>query len=168
MGRLVVHGGFLLALLTPAIASELPSSLHAALWPLSAPGSVYPSARITGLQKPQEVPANDGPIDFRSRFEGQEPLRALTPAQKEAIRAALSDARAPAAVSAINPREHVEVHQRAQQEQEQWLKRQERVGRRAITSVCDGCIGKVGVSHRSVPREYVDADGLAYREQDLR
>jgi hypothetical protein len=164
MGRLVVHGGFLLALLTPAIASELPSSLHAALWPLSAPGSVYPSARITGLQKPQEVPANDGPIDFRSRFEGQEPLRALTPAQKEAIRAALSDARAPAAVSS----EPVEVHQRAQQEQEQWLKRQERVGRRAIASICDGCMGKVGVSHRSVPREYVDADGLAYREQDLR
>src|SRR5215217_5730476 len=79
MGRLVVHGGILLALLTPAIASELPTPLHAALWPLSAPGSVYPSARITGLQKPQEAPANDGTIDFRSRTEGQEPVRALTP-----------------------------------------------------------------------------------------
>jgi len=29
-------------------------------------------------------------------------------------------------------------------------------------------MGKVGLSHRTVPREYVDADGLAYREQDLR
>jgi hypothetical protein len=168
MRRLVVHGGFLLALLTPAIASELTPSIHAALWPLSAPGSVYPSARVIGLQKPQEAAASDGRIDFRSRFEGQEPVRALTPAQKQAIRAALSDAGAPAAVSATSSREPVEVRQRAQQEQEQWLKRQERVGRRAIASICDGCMGKVGVSRRTVPREYVDADGLAYREQDLR
>jgi hypothetical protein len=168
MGRLIVQQGVvLLALFTPAIAGELTPTIQAALLPLSASVSVYSSA-VTSLQKP-EAPARDGRNDFSSRFEGQVPVRVLTPAQKEAIRAALNDTRLPAAVAATSPREPEEVRRRAQQEQEQWLKRQERVGLRAIASICDGCMGGArGLSRRIVPREYVGEDGLPYREQDLR
>src|SRR5687767_2604315 len=127
MGRLIVpQSVILLAFLTPAIASELTPTIHTALWPLSAPGSVYPS--VTRLQKPEGAPARDGGNDFGSRFEGHVPDRVLTPAQKEAMRAALNGTRRATEVKATSPRELEEVRQRTQQEQDQWLKRQERVG----------------------------------------
>jgi hypothetical protein len=85
------------------------------------------------------------------------------------MRAALNGTPRATEVKAASPRELEEVRQRAQQQQDQWLKRQERVGQRAIASICDGCMGGARTTRRRiVPREYIDEDGLAYRQQDLR
>jgi hypothetical protein len=175
MMRLILLGITLHGLATTVVASELhasaTSTIHAALWPLSAPGSVYPSARVVRLRKPQSGHSGDQ-NDFTGRFEGQEPVRALTPNEKEAIRAALSGmtrsaAAAPAPIT--NPRDIQEFRERAQEDQDEALKRSERVGRRAILSICDGCIKGPRSSARAIlRREHVGEDGLAYRAEDLR
>jgi hypothetical protein len=174
MMRLILLGISLLGLATTVIASELhtssTSAIHAALWPLSASGGVYPNAPAARVRKPQNAPSSDQ-NDFTGRFEGQEPVRVLSSNEKEAIRAGLSGITRIAATAApITSLPDVqELRERAQEEQDQALKRSESVGRRAILSICDGCIRGARSSRRVIlRREHVGEDGLAYRAEDLR
>ena len=57
----------------------------------------------------------------------------------------------------------------AAQRMNEQLARQERVGRRATSGICDGCIPGTRSGRRRVqPREIIGEDGLAYREEDVR
>ncbi len=57
----------------------------------------------------------------------------------------------------------------AAQRMNEQLARQERVGRRATSGICDGCIPGTRRGRRGVqPREIIGEDGLAYREEDVR
>ena len=87
MRRLLVQTVILIGLATPAISSELQrspaSSLHEALWPLSKPGSVYPSAHIARQSKPEDA-VGRGPNVPAGRSEAQQPIPAWS-IRKEAI-----------------------------------------------------------------------------------
>ena len=172
MRRLLVQTVILVGLATPAISSELQrspaSSLQEALWPLSKPGSVYPSAHMARQSKPEDAVVR-GPNVPAGRSEAQQPIPAWS-IRKEAIQLP-SSARNPAAAAVSPPPKGFDdVRARAEQEQqqEQALKRSERVGRRALLSICDGCItGSRSLARGTVPREEVGEDGLAYRPEDL-
>ena len=57
----------------------------------------------------------------------------------------------------------------AAQKMNEQLARQERVGRRATSGICDGCTsGTRSGRHRVEPREIIGEDGLAYRAEDIR
>jgi hypothetical protein len=108
-----------------------------------------------------------GPNGPAGRFEAQQPVRAPS-IPKGAIQSPGS-ARNPA-VAAVSPPPNGNSHLRArtEEEHEQALKRSERVGRRAVLSICDGCImGPRSLTRGTVPREEVGEDGLAYRLEDL-
>ena len=169
MRRLLVQTVILIGLATPAISSELQrspaSSLHEALWPLSKPGSVYPSAHMARQSKPEDAVGRESNVSA-GRFEAQQPVR--TPSiPKEAMQSPLS-ARNPAA-AAVSPPPKGNGDVRARPEKhEQALKRSERVGSRAVLSICDGCMtGSRSLARGTVPREEVGEDGLAYRPEDL-
>jgi hypothetical protein len=168
--RRLLQTVILIGLATPAISSELQrspaSSLHEALWPLSKPGSVYPSAHVAGQSKPEDA-VGRGPNVPAGRFEAQQPVGAPS-IPKEAMQSPLS-ARSPAgAAVSPPPNRNSEVRARAEEEHERALKRSERVGRSAVLSICDGCItGPRSLARGTVPREEVGEDGLAYRPEDL-
>ena len=170
MRRLLVQTVILIGLATPAISSELQrspaSSLHEALWPLSKPGSVYPSAHMARQSKPEDA-VGSGPNVPAGRSEAQQPVRAPS-IPKQAMQSPLS-ARSPAG-AAVSPPAYgnSDLRGRAEEEHEQALKRSERVGRRAVSSICDGCMtGPRSSARGTVPREEVGEDGLAYRPEDL-
>jgi hypothetical protein len=87
MRRLSVQAVILIGLATPAISRELQrspaSSLHEALWPLSKPGSVYPSAHIARQPKPEDAVGRGQNVPA-GRSEAQQPIRAWS-IRKEAI-----------------------------------------------------------------------------------
>ena len=170
MRRLLVQTVILIGLVTPAIGSELQrspaSSLHEALWPLSKPGSVYPSAQVAGQSKPEDV-VGRGPNVPAGRYEAQQPVRAPS-IPKEAMQSPAS-ARNPTAAAAVGPPPKGNGDVRARpEEHEQALKRSERAGSRAVLSICDGCMtGSRSLARGTVPREEVGEDGFAYRPEDL-
>ena len=101
------------------------------------------------------------------RFEAHQPVRAPS-IPKQAMQSPLS-ARSPAGAADSPPANGIsDLRARTEEEHEQALKRSERVGRRAVSSICDGCItGPRRLARGTVPREEVGEDGLAYRPEDL-
>jgi hypothetical protein len=170
MRRVLVETVILIGLATPAISSELQrspaSSLHEALWPLSKPGSIYPSAHLAHQSKAEDA-VGSGVNVPAGRFEAQQPVRPpSTP--KQAMQSPASARNPIAAAVGPPPKGSGEFRARAEEEHEQALKRSERVGRRAVSSICDGCItGPRSSARGTVPREEVGEDGLAYRPEDL-
>jgi hypothetical protein len=170
MRRVLVQTVILIGLATPAISSELQrspaSSLHESLWPLSKPGSVYPSAHVAGQPKPEDA-VGRGPNVPAGRSEAQQPVRAPS-MSKEAMRSPASARNPAAAAVSPPPNGNSDLRARTEEEHEQALKRSERVGRRAVSSICDGCTtGPRSLARGTVPREEVGEDGLAYRLDDL-
>jgi hypothetical protein len=168
MRRLLVQTVILIGLATPAISGELQrspaSSLHEALWPLSKPGSVYPSARA--IQSKHEDAVGGGPNISAGRFEA--PPTPAPSTLKEATQLSLGARNPAAAAVSPPPKGNGDVRARAEEEHEQALKRSERVGRRAVLSICDGCTtGSRSLARRTVPREVVGEDGLPFRLDDL-
>jgi hypothetical protein len=167
MRRPLVQAVILIGLATPSVGTELQrspaSSLHEALWPLSKPGSVYPSAHIARQPKPEDAMGGGQNVPA-GRSEAQQPIPAWS-IRKEAIQVPSDPA---AATVSPRPEGLDDVRARAEQEQEQALRRSERAGRRAVLSICEGCMrGSRSVARGTIPREEVGEDGLAYRPEDL-
>jgi hypothetical protein len=108
-----------------------------------------------------------GPNVPAGRFEPQQPVRA--PSVPKAAMQSSASARNPAAAAVSPPPNgNSDLRARTAEEYEQALKRSERVGRRAVLSICDGCMtGSRSLARGTVPREEVGEDGLAYRLDDL-
>jgi hypothetical protein len=176
MRQLLILGvGLVPWLAAPAVGSELQRSptpsLHEVLWPLSRPGSVFPSARIARQSKPEDVLVSTRRDDFNGRFGGQEPNLDVSSEKNKADRAALPPP-SPGAASGpptATTTDKLRVLREPKHEPDESLKRSDRAGRRAVLSICDGCVrGSRSVVRGTVPREDVGEDGLAYRAEDLR
>ena len=124
-----------------------------------------PKRSMARQSKPEEA-VGGAPNGSAGRFEAQQPVRAPSP--KEAMQSPASARNPAAAAVSPPPNGNSDLRARTEEEHEQALKRSERVGRRAVLSICDGCMtGSRSLARGKVPREEVGEDGLAYRLDDL-